>query len=234
MTVVRVRVLLFAAFRELFGQQRLDVSLPGGSTVEELLSDLMERQPKLRDYLPYTTVAVDREVVARDFPLTDGAEVALLQPASGGAPVSIALLTEPLSAQRCLDAVRGAGSGGISLFIGTVRDMSEGKQVSYLEYEAYVPMAREKLRQVVDEMMEHWPVQAVAIEHRLGRLEIGDDAVVAAVACPHRAEAFDACRYAIDRLKEIVPIWKKEHGEDGAIWVGGPTAATSTPAAERD
>ena len=146
----------------------------------------------------------------------------------------IELLTTDLSVDRCLRAVRAPGSGGIVTFVGTVRDFSEGQQVNRLEYEAYEPMALEKLHQVVEETRSRWPVNAMAIQHRLGRLEIGDDAVVIAVACPHRAEAFEACRYAIDRLKEIVPIWKKEFGEDGAVWVGGPTLATTGSDPERD
>lgn len=146
----------------------------------------------------------------------------------------IELLHGQLSLQSCVDFVRCPGSGGIVTFVGTVRDVSEGKQVEYLEYEAYEAMAAEKLQQVVDETCHRWPVQRIAIQHRLGRLEIGDDAVVIAVACPHRAEAFEACRYAIDRLKDIVPIWKKEHGEGGAVWVGGPTASGGFPDAASD
>lgn len=140
----------------------------------------------------------------------------------------IELLHEPLSTARCLDAVRQAGSGGIVTFVGCVRDVSEGKRVRYLEYEAYEPMAIEKLEQVIREAGERWPVKAMAIQHRLGRLQIGEDAVVIAVSCPHRAEAFAACHYAIDRLKEIVPIWKKEYGEGGEVWVGGPTLETAS------
>jgi molybdopterin synthase catalytic subunit len=146
----------------------------------------------------------------------------------------IELTYEPLSEQKCLEAVRRPGAGGIVTFVGSVRDLSEGKRVEFLEYEAYEPMALQTMQQVVDEASARWPVCAMAIQHRLGKLEIGDDAVVIAVSCPHRAEAFDACRYAIDRLKEIVPIWKKEHGEGGAVWVGGPTAPreSSSPAPE--
>jgi molybdopterin synthase catalytic subunit len=139
----------------------------------------------------------------------------------------IELRHDSLSLDTCTAAVRTAGTGGIVTFVGCVRDHAEGKQVSYLEYEAYEPMALASLEQIVAEARERWPVQAMAIQHRLGRLEIGDDAVVIAVACPHRAEAFEACRYAIDRIKQIVPIWKKEHAEDGAVWVGGPTAPAS-------
>jgi molybdopterin synthase catalytic subunit len=122
------------------------------------------------------------------------------------------------------------------VFIGSVRDMSDDKQVEFLEYEAYEPMALQKLNEVSAEARARWPVLAIAIQHRVGRLEIGDDAVIVAVSCPHRAEAFEACRYVIDRLKEVVPIWKKEHGEGGEIWVGGPTLAdpNSNPARSPD
>lgn len=140
----------------------------------------------------------------------------------------IELQYAPLSVERCLEAVRRNGSGGIAIFIGAVRDVSDGKGVRFLEYEAYEPMAISQLQRVVDETCERWPVQAIAIQHRLGRLEIGEDAVVIAVSCSHRAEAFEACKYAIDRLKEIVPIWKKEFGEAGEVWVGGPTGETES------
>jgi molybdopterin synthase catalytic subunit len=139
----------------------------------------------------------------------------------------IELRHTPLDPEACTATVRQPGSGGIVTFVGCVRDFSEGKQVEHLEYEAYEPMAIEKLEQVVAEARARWPVQAMAIQHRLGRLEIGDDAVVIAVACRHRGQAFEACRFAIDRIKEIVPIWKKEYGEDGAVWVGGPTDPSS-------
>ena len=141
----------------------------------------------------------------------------------------IELLSDGLSVDACLRAVRSAGCGGIVTFIGCVRGTSDGKRVTFLEYEAYEPMAVEKLQQVVDEAKARWPVRAISIQHRLGRLDVGDDAVIIAVACPHRAEAFAACRYVIDRIKEIVPIWKKEHGTDGAVWVGGPTEVAIHP-----
>lgn len=144
----------------------------------------------------------------------------------------IELCWGPLSTEKCVGAVRRVGAGGIVVFIGSVRDMSDGKQVEYLEYEAYEPMALQKLNEVAAEAKARWPVLAIAMQHRVGRLEIGDDAVVVAVACPHRAESFEACRYVIDRLKQVVPIWKKEHGEGGDVWVGGPTmdAPHSSPA----
>lgn len=139
----------------------------------------------------------------------------------------IELLHGPLSLERCIEAVRQARSGGLVTFIGSVREDSEGKKVEYLEYEAYEPMALEKFEQVVREAEERWPVRAIAIQHRLGRLQVGEDAVIVAVSAAHRSEAFAACHYAIDRLKEIVPIWKKEHGQGGGVWVGGPTIESS-------
>jgi molybdopterin synthase catalytic subunit len=143
----------------------------------------------------------------------------------------IELCDGPLSVERCIEAARRPGAGGMVVFVGSVRDMSEGKQVDFLEYEAFEPMALQKLREVAAEAEARWPVLALAIQHRLGHLEIGDDAVVVVVSCPHRGEAFEACRYAIDRLKEVVPIWKKEHGAGGQVWVGGPTLVpeNSTP-----
>lgn len=145
----------------------------------------------------------------------------------------IELSHEPLSVDRCLAAVRRPGAGGIDVFIGSVRDSAEGKSVQFLEYEAYEPMAIAKLQQVVHEASTRWPVQAMAIQHRIGRLEIGEDAVVIAVSCPHRAESFAACQYAIDRLKEIVPIWKKETGDGGKSWVGGPTLESASTSRDR-
>ena len=134
----------------------------------------------------------------------------------------------PLTPHDCLEAVRSPGSGGAVLFVGSVRDMSDGTAVEFLEYEAYVPMALSSMKQLVEEARLRWPIQAVAIQHRVGRLTIGEDAVAIAVACPHRAEAFEACRFIIDRLKEVVPIWKKEHDANGAVWVGGPTLPVET------
>ncbi len=145
----------------------------------------------------------------------------------------IELRRESLSVDECLRAVRAPQSGGIALFVGCVREESEGRLIEHLEYEAYELMAIDKLTQVAQEARERWPVQSIAIQHRLGRLSIGDDAVVIAVSCPHRAEAFAACKYVIDRIKEIVPIWKKEFDGSGAVWVGGPTAVSS-PVGSRD
>ncbi len=116
--------------------------------------------------------------------------------------------------------------GAIVTFAGVVRDHSGDKSTQYLEYEAYAPMAEKKMAQIGAEVGDKWGVEDIAILHRIGRLEIGEISVLIAVASPHRLEAIQACHYAIDRLKEIVPIWKKEVGEDGEYWVEGPTIAS--------
>lgn len=111
-------------------------------------------------------------------------------------------------------------AGAVTTFTGTVREFTKGKRTLYLEYDAYVPMAEKKLEQIGNEINEKWPDSMVAITHRIGRLEISDIAVVIAVSTPHRRDAYEANEYAIERIKEIVPIWKKEHWEDGEMWIG--------------
>lgn len=128
------------------------------------------------------------------------------------------ITAEPLNVQAAIDAVRAPECGGLSVFIGTVRSVSKGRAVRALEYEAYTEMALKKMDEIAAEIRVKFPVSKVAMLHRTGRLEIGDIAVVIALTAPHRKESFEACRYAIDTLKSIVPIWKKEIFEDGEVW----------------
>jgi len=133
--------------------------------------------------------------------------------------IDIQLSDQPLNPGECLNAVQTPEAGAVNLFIGTVRGESQGRKVLFLEYEAYEPMAVSEMRKLAEEACRRFPVQGVAIHHRIGRLEIGEAAVVIAVSTPHRAEGFAACQFLIDTLKQTVPIWKKEHFEDGAVWV---------------
>ncbi len=127
---------------------------------------------------------------------------------------------DPISIEEVTNKVVRREAGAINTFIGTVRELTKGKKTLYLEYDAYQSMAEKKLAQIGDEIKEKWGDAVVAITHRIGRLEISDIAVVIAVSTPHRADSFEASRYAIERIKEIVPIWKKEHWEDGELWIG--------------
>jgi molybdopterin synthase catalytic subunit len=132
----------------------------------------------------------------------------------------IRLTHEPIDYHALTEAVRAPHCGGVVLFLGTVRDLTGDQVTVALDYEAYPDMAQKKLALVEEETRSRWPVGEMALVHRLGHLEVGDVSVAVAVSCPHRAEAFEACRYAIDRLKQIVPIWKKENRPDGpAEWV---------------
>jgi molybdopterin synthase catalytic subunit len=136
---------------------------------------------------------------------------------------------EPIEVQAVIDKVIEREAGAITTFIGTVRELTKGKRTLFLIYEAYEAMAVKKLEQIGREIEERWEGSKVAITHRVGRLEITDVAVVIAVSTPHRADAYEANRYAIERIKEIVPIWKKEHWEDGEAWMGNQLETVAYP-----
>lgn len=126
---------------------------------------------------------------------------------------------EPIDPDLVINEVRRDAYGAVASFVGMVRGYREGKRILYLEHDAYKDMAERKLRQIADEIHTRWNLEDVAICHRIGRLEVGETIVVIAVGAPHRRQAFEACQYAIDRLKEIVPIWKKEVWDGGEAWV---------------
>jgi MoaE-MoaD fusion protein len=131
------------------------------------------------------------------------------------------VVAHPLSPEAVASAVGDAGAGGVVVFSGVVRNETAGRTVKFLEYEAHAPMAEAKMREIGDQVRTRWPsVKGIAMMHRIGRLEIGEASVLIAVSAAHRAEAFEACRFAIDTLKKAVPVWKKEYLEDGEVWVG--------------
>jgi len=137
------------------------------------------------------------------------------------APDTYTIVEEPLSPDAIAESVGDPAAGGIVIFSGVVRNEKDGRPVKYLEYEAHAPMAEAKMREIGEALRRRWPsVKAVTILHRVGRLEIGESSVLIAVSAAHRKEAFEACEHAIDTLKRTVPVWKKEHFEDGEVWVG--------------
>lgn len=220
---MKVQVRLFARYREAAGRDRVELELPEGGTVEAAWAAVAERYPVLRPLRPHTLFAVGQDYVAPEHPLRAGDEVCLFPPVSGGAAGGglYRVTQEPLSEAAVVGAVADPEAGGLVVFSGVVRNETGGRRVKFLEYEAHAPMAEAKLREIGETIRARWPgVKRVAMVHRLGRLEIGEPSVVIAVSAAHRAEAFEACRFAIDRLKETVPIWKKEHFEDGEVWVG--------------
>jgi molybdopterin synthase catalytic subunit len=156
----------------------------------------------------------------------DGDEVAFIPPVSGGATAVqlIELTTQSVDVRRTEAAVAHPGAGAICSFTGVVRDNNRGEAVTHLEYEAYGGMAERQMRRIAEEVADRWPGTRVAMVHRAGRLEIGEVSVAISVSAPRRGDAFEACRHAIERLKESVPIWKKEFARSGAVWLEGPEA----------
>ena len=225
---MQVRVLLFGSLREAAGAKELSVALPERATVVSLRELLVASQPAFEKLAGRLRVAVNREFASDDALLADGDEVAFLPPVSGGSSLQAntgddlarcTISERPLDAAAVAARVAGADAGGLVSFIGAVRDHARGRAIRHLEYEAYPAMALVEMERICDAAAQRWPAARVAIAHRVGHLEIGDLAVVVVAAAAHRAEAFEACRFAIDTLKGTVPIWKKEVATDGEYWV---------------
>ncbi|MHB8630318.1 MAG: molybdenum cofactor biosynthesis protein MoaE [Candidatus Limnocylindria bacterium] len=218
---MNLRVRLFASAREAAGVGHLLLEIPDGRSVRDALAAITALHPLVGE-IRQMVIAKNREYVGLDEPLADGDELALIPPVSGGAVASaerIVVSASSLSVDAAIGAVRGPDSGGIVVFLGTVRDASRGKRVRHLEYEAYPQMAEAKMRQIASSLETAHRQLRVAIHHRIGDLAIGEIAVIVAAAAPHRDAAFAAARTAIDDLKRVVPIWKKEYTDDGAVWI---------------
>lgn len=227
--IMKYRVLLFANFRDLVGSKQVEVALPEGSTVFELKAQLVANYPTLGKAMASSLVSVNRQFALDEDLLPDEAEVALFPPVSGGEsdpPTFFEITDRELDLNQVLSRITLPSSGATCVFCGVVRGLTGREsphQTSYLEYEAYQPMAEEKMRQVAAEMRQRWPqVQGIYIVQRTGRLTPGTPTVLIACSSPHRDQGiFEAARYGIDRLKEIVPVWKKEVNPGGETWVVG-------------
>jgi molybdopterin synthase catalytic subunit/molybdopterin converting factor small subunit len=205
-----VRVRLFAGLRERAGWSERE--LEDVCRVKDIWPRLdLGTEPNGLLY------AVNKEYAGGDHELTDGDEVAVIPPVSGG---SFRLSAAPLSLDAVVDEVRSERAGAIATFIGTTRVESRGRTVLYLDYEAYEEMAERVMAAIAAELSGRYELCEIAIHHRTGRVEIGEPSVVIAVSAPHRQDALAACKDAIDRLKEEVPLWKKEVYEGGEEWVG--------------
>ncbi|RYZ38622.1 MAG: molybdopterin converting factor subunit 1 [Myxococcaceae bacterium] len=195
-----VTVLYFAAARERAGLARESLEVPDGARVSDVLALLAARHPALTPLLPHLRVAVQQQFVEADAPVPQGAELALIPPVAGGAPGLFAVVDRPLVLAEVVDAVAAESAGGLVTFSGEA-----------------------KLAEIGEEVANQWPGTRLAIVHRVGTLVPGELAVVIAAGSAHRKEAFRGCEHAIERLKQDVPIWKKEFFEDGEVWVGlGP------------
>jgi MoaE-MoaD fusion protein len=237
-TRINVGVRAFAALREALGFAETTVNVASGTDIAGLMARLNELYPRADLAAQRYGVALNRSYAPLNAVLADGDEVALIPPVSGGAASGDAvkqfeISDQPLSLDDVMRRVVAPERGGVTLFAGTVRGVTRraGEDeiaTDYLEYEAYPEMAEDALARIAAEVQARWPtVSAVSIVHRVGRLAVGDLAVVIAVAASHRQDTFDACHYTIDRVKQIAPIWKKEVGPDGSFWVEGPESSVT-------
>lgn len=228
-----IQVKLFATLKDRAGSSHLTVELPDDATVSVLLDRLAATRPKLAPAIATCVVAINQEFAFGSTPIRSDDEVALFPPVSGGTPVGpeIYRVTEDsIDLNELVASVTLPSTGAVCTFTGTVRGVSADRETAQLHYEAYTPMAEAKMNQVATEIRERWPlVQGIAMVQRVGRLSVGEFTVLIAVSAGHRDQGvFEAARYGIDRLKEIVPVWKKEIGPGGEQWVEGhyhPTAS---------
>jgi molybdopterin converting factor subunit 1 len=209
---VQITVRLFAGLRELAGTGRQELELPDTASVGDVWAALdLGAEPAGLLY------AVNRGYADRETALSEGDEVALIPPVSGGA---FRLTEGPVNLTSVVVAVVDERAGAIATFLGTVRAQSRGRDVIALEYEAYAEMAEQVMAEISEELRARYDLCKVAITHRLGRVEVGETSVAIAVSAPHRAAAIAACKDAIDTLKQTVPLWKKEVYEGGEEWIG--------------
>ena len=205
----------FASVGDVLGQRELSISLPLGTSIADLKASLEHSHPELGAMWERLAVAVNGELETDATTLSDGDEVALLPPVSGGSPESTTLVDGPIQIESILRRVGDPGSGAVVLFCGNVRNHHGGRSVDSLTYTAYRPMAEARLQRIREELQAECEGTRVAIVHRLGDLKVGETSVVIVVSAPHRALAYDASRRALERLKAEVPIWKKEHYTGG-------------------
>ena len=221
-----IRVLFFGVLKDVAGKENESVLMPDGSTVRDVLDSYRKTFPAIEKWLPSLAVSVNQEYSPLATPLKAGDEVAFLPPVSGGstgtgAVSRCAIVRDPIESRELAAALQAGEDGAVVVFEGVVRNHTRDRRTLYLDYEAYEAMAIAKLEALRAEALQKFAVRDAAIVHRIGRLEIGEASVVIVVVSAHRAAAFDACRWIIDTLKKTVPIWKKEHFEDGAVWADG-------------
>jgi molybdopterin converting factor subunit 1 len=233
---MNVTVLLFATLKDRAGTNRVSLMLPGEqAALKDIRLALVEQQPALTESLPTAVAAINQEFAFDTDLLRDGDEVAFFPPVSGGQewPEVFQIAHEQIDLNTLTAAITTPATGAVCLFSGAVRGETNARgetiHTAKLEYEAYEPMALAKMKQVAAEIRERWPlVQGIAIVQRVGELQVGEPTVLIACAAAHRDQGcFEAARYGIDRLKEIVPVWKKEISQDGSRWVEGSYTPTS-------
>jgi len=240
---MQVRILFFGMLKDLAGRGSDLLNLPEDATLGDVFTHYEELIPRLGTLAPSIAISINQEFAGPDSNLKEGDEIAFLPPVSGGLKdpemdVTTAsrrhtlIVRQKINAQAVLAELKQPEDGAAVVFDGVVRDNTRGRRTLYLDYEAYEEMALKQMDALAEQALHWFPIRAVAMVHRLGRLEIGETSVLIVVASAHRAASFDACRWLIDTLKRTVPIWKKEYFEDGAVWADGEPFPAGVPKAE--
>jgi molybdopterin synthase catalytic subunit len=225
---MRVKVLLFGQLKDITGRHEDSLEVPSGATLSAVMTHYTNLYPKMQGLSASIACSINQEYAQGSSVLKEGDEVGLLPPVSGGKTAMqelrsehCAVVREPIDVKTIRQKLECAENGAMIFFDGVVRNNTRGRKTVYLNYEAYESMALNEMEKISQAALEQFRVRDVRVIHRLGRLEIGETSVLIGVASAHRAAAFEACRWLIDTLKKTVPIWKKEHFEDGAVWADG-------------
>ncbi|MSV35295.1 MAG: molybdenum cofactor biosynthesis protein MoaD [Bryobacterales bacterium] len=231
MTSVPIRVLFFGAIRDVVGRREDSLEVPAGSTLGSVFEHYAVRFPKLKEMAASTVLALNQQFSSPAAPVADGDEVAFLPPVSGGSQYTrhiadpaghfFAITREPIDGTAIARQLLRGEDGAFVNFEGVARNNTKGRATRFLEYECYEPMAVKMMARIGMEIAATYPIGRIAMVHRLGKLEISETSVAVVVTAPHRKPAFDAALEGINRLKKLVPVWKKEYFADGEVWVDG-------------
>jgi molybdopterin synthase catalytic subunit len=240
---MQVRILFFGMLKELTGRGSDHLTLPEHATLVDVFVHYEEITPGLAELASSIAISINQEFARPDSQLREGDEIAFLPPVSGGmtdreSDMSsqpqhyCSIVRGKIETQEVLANLKQPADGAAVVFEGVVRDQTRGRRTLYLDYEAYEEMALKQMDALAEQALQQFPIRDIAMVHRLGRLQIGETSVLIVVASAHRAAAFDACRWLIDTLKRVVPVWKKEYFEDGAVWADGEPFPAGIPKAE--
>jgi molybdopterin synthase catalytic subunit len=232
MAIVRIRVLFFGVLRDIVGLREDSIDIPDGGRVEAVYEHYAARFPRLREVSKSIVLALNQQFSDPSAALADGDEVAFLPPVSGGSGAFLHQITEPaghffaitrdpIDGRALVERLQQDHDGAVVTFDGVTRNNTKGRATRFLEYECYEAMAIKMMAQIGREIAEAGSISRIGIIHRLGKLEIGEASVVVVATSPHRRAAFEAALEGINRLKRLVPIWKKEYFADGEVWVEG-------------
>ena len=222
--MISIKVRLFAALKEIIGKNQLDLQIPEGSTVKDVIAVIEETYPAVKKIIKISKYAVNMEYTETEKKLTEGDEITIIMPVSGGVysasetNMHIEITGEKIDDAKVLDFVSDISAGSVLLFNGTVRDNDDGKPVEYLYYEAYEEMAVKEIKKLISAAFNKYNILKVCVIHRTGKMDAGEISISIGVSSPHREDSYLASKFLIDNIKETVPVWKKEMFEEGGRW----------------